>query len=218
MWSKWGAVSSGCFRLAKPLGHVANMTWKRTVVFTVSIIFMACVLLYTNTCKIVEVDNAIAKKRLQGSSEFVNRKLSEPEHSAAVVLPYQPTNQSNQPSGILPSYASRIFSYGSQALENENFTLLMMTYKRVNLVSDLLKHYCKLPHLDRVVIVWNDVDSPVPDDLKKTVCLVPIHYIVSKQNKLTNRFKPRPEIRTDCEFCTIFNISLASCFSKLCFK
>ena len=104
----------------------------------------------------------------------------------------------------LVGYISKIFNQKS-AYEKEGFTMIMLTYKRVKVLPKLLLHYCKARSLHKILVIWNDVESQVPQDILALAkqCQVPLVFIQEKENKLTNRFKPRPEIETECEPCNI---------------
>ena len=99
-------------------------------------------------------------------------------------------------------YASRIF-HSPPHLKQENFTIVMMTYRRYRALKMLLNHYCKVPSLDRIVVVWNDVETAISQEqlLENIDCPVSILLSISKENKLTNRYFPREEIRSDCKLC-----------------
>lgn len=98
-------------------------------------------------------------------------------------------------------YISKIFNQES-VFEKEGFTMIMLTYKRVKVLSKLLLHYCKVRSIRKILVIWNDVGSQIPQDILALVkqCDVTLEFIQEKENKLTNRFKPRPEIETECEF------------------
>lgn len=95
-------------------------------------------------------------------------------------------------------YFRKIFSIdSSKSLETEQFTILTMTYKRPSLLKILIPHYCSTgPRLHKILIIWNDIDTDIPQELKQITCEVQLHFIVSKENKLTNRFIPYQEIET----------------------
>ena len=102
-------------------------------------------------------------------------------------------------------YSSRIFR-SPVDLEREKFTIVMMTYRRYKALKFLVKHYCRVPSLDRIVVVWNDLETAVSKEqlLEDADCSsVPILLSISKENKLTNRYLPREEIKTDCESVTL---------------
>ena len=105
-------------------------------------------------------------------------------------------------SSVLSRYAAKIFSKPETDLENEKFTIVMTTYKRNEILQKVLNHYCKTPQLDKIIVIWNNVGTPVPGFLLdiSTSCAVPLKFIEETENKLTRRFRPRPEIETDCTY------------------
>ena len=94
----------------------------------------------------------------------------------------------------------QMFSNHNIDLDTEQFTIVIMTYKRVKLLQTLIPHYCRTgKYLNKIVIIWNDVDSSIPQDLLEYNCEVSLVYIKPKKNRLTNRFILYPEIETDGE-------------------
>jgi len=85
--------------------------------------------------------------------------------------------------------------------EKNNFTIVIQTYKRVKTLPNLLLHYCKTKNLSKIIVIWNDVGNKIPESILtvNNQCTVPIVFTEETVNKMTNRFKPRPEIETDCE-------------------
>lgn len=95
----------------------------------------------------------------------------------------------------------QMFSNHNIDLDTEQFTIVIMTYKRVKLLQTLIPHYCRTgKYLNKIVIIWNDVDSSIPQDLLEYNCEVSLVYIKPKKNRLTNRFILYPEIETDAIF------------------
>ena len=117
-----------------------------------------------------------------------------PEHRRISVA-YQQSTEKH-----LVGYTSKVFNQES-AYEKEGFTMIMLTYKRVMVLPKLLLHYCKAKSLRKILVIWNDVESQVPQDILDLAnkCQVTLEFIQEKENKLTNRFKPRPEIETECK-------------------
>ena len=75
----------------------------------------------------------------------------------------------------------------------------------------LLLHYCRAKSLRKILVIWNDVESQIPQDILNLAnkCQVSLEFIREKENRLTNRFKPRPEIETECKLLTV-NLKYAS--------
>ena len=96
---------------------------------------------------------------------------------------------------------NRIFVNPSIDLSTEQFTIVILTYKRVALLRMVIPHYCDTgSKLHKVVVIWNDVGTSIPNDIENHSCAVPLVFIKSKENKLTNRFIPYPEVETDGMF------------------
>lgn len=83
-------------------------------------------------------------------------------------------------------------------LETEKFTLLMLTYKRTAILRKLLAHYCETgPRLDKILIIWNDIETPIPTDVRETLCSAKLDFIIPSANKLSNRYYPYDKIKTE---------------------
>lgn len=82
----------------------------------------------------------------------------------------------------------------------ETCTLVVMTYKRATILSKVLNHYCKISFLEKILIIWNDPEQWVSPMLRSWTrrCSRKLVFIEAKANKLTNRYVPREEIKTDC--------------------
>ena len=121
-----------------------------------------------------------------------------PEVESEVV---QQTVVDKQTPFVLQKYYSELFRHVEIDYENERCTLVMLTYKRIGTLPELLTHYCKVQYLENILVIWNDVGTPVPQnllDLSKS-CETKLQFIREKENRLSNRFKPRPEIETECK-------------------
>ena len=105
------------------------------------------------------------------------------------------------PDGI-DKYAHEIFVQSRDPSLAKMCTMVMLTYRRDRVLTFLLNHYCKVRSLHKIIVIWNDVDRSIPDDIldvKDNCVMTDLLFIREKENKLTNRFKPRPEIETDCK-------------------
>ena len=95
-------------------------------------------------------------------------------------------------------YFRALFGPSSVPLDKEQFTILTMTYKRPKLLQILIPHYCSCgERLHKIVIVWNDIESDIPQYLRDIECEVILEFIIAKENKLTNRFIPYSQIETE---------------------
>ena len=94
----------------------------------------------------------------------------------------------------------------------EEFTMIMLTYKRVKMLSKLISHYCSAKRLQKILVIWNDVDSVIPHHILElnNSCQTRLEFVQEKENKLTNRFKPRPQIETDCKLLVEYDPELES--------
>lgn len=100
--------------------------------------------------------------------------------------------------GPLDYYKSSILEVPK---EEEKFTMILMTYKRVKTLPALLLHYCETKFLSKIIVIWNDIGSEIPQnilDVNKT-CRVRVVFIKETNNSMNNRFKPRKEIETQCK-------------------
>ncbi|KAH8311749.1 hypothetical protein KR044_007870, partial [Drosophila immigrans] len=81
----------------------------------------------------------------------------------------------------------------------EQFTIVILTYERSQLLMRLLSSLQGLPHLHKVVVVWNSPQPPL-DDLSWPVVGVPVSVVRAPRNSLNNRFLPFDVIETEAVF------------------
>lgn len=132
------------------------------------------------------------------SNEVVSTRKALPKTSR--MDQFETTQNASVVPKHLQNYVSKIFQPKFD-VENEEFTMIMLTYKRVKMLSQLITHYCGIKRLHKLLVIWNDVDSAIPQsilDLTHT-CHTRLEFVKEKENKLTNRFKPRSEIETECK-------------------
>ena len=93
---------------------------------------------------------------------------------------------------------------------SDTFSLIILTFNRSDILFRVLNHYCSMAHLEKVVVVWNNVNQAPP--VKRWEELgphpVPVRFIVQRENKLRNRLQPFPEIQSAGLFehgCVIFH-------------
>ena len=73
---------------------------------------------------------------------------------------------------------NKIFVNPKIDIDSEQFTIVILTYKHVSLLRMVIPHYCSMgPRLQKVVIIWNDVGTKIPEDLKKMQCAVPLECL-----------------------------------------
>ena len=55
-------------------------------------------------------------------------------------------------------------------LPEEQFTIVMQTYRREGLLRKVLPHYCNMSLVNRILVVWNNINTSVPLDLYSLEC------------------------------------------------
>ncbi|XP_058880737.1 exostosin-like 3 isoform X2 [Acipenser ruthenus] len=78
----------------------------------------------------------------------------------------------------------------------EQFTVVMLTYEREEVLMNSLERLNGLPYLNKVVVVWNS-PKPPSDDLLWPDIGVPIMVVRTEKNSLNNRFLPWDAIETE---------------------
>ncbi|XP_030054563.1 exostosin-like 3 [Microcaecilia unicolor] len=78
----------------------------------------------------------------------------------------------------------------------EQFTVVMLTYEREEVLMNSLERLNGLPYLNKVVVVWNSPKLPSEDLLWPDIG-VPIMVVRTEKNSLNNRFLPWAEIETE---------------------
>ena len=83
----------------------------------------------------------------------------------------------------------------------DNYTVLLITYKREDILPRVFDFHCKNKFIDRIIVIWNNIDEPnIPSHLLKYKCAVEILFKHATVNSLNNRFFPYPEIRTEGQY------------------
>jgi alpha-1,4-N-acetylglucosaminyltransferase EXTL3 len=78
----------------------------------------------------------------------------------------------------------------------EQFTVVILTFEREAVLINAISRLKGLPHLNKVVVVWNSPHSP-PEDLHWPDIGVHVHVIKTSHNSLNNRFLPYDAIETE---------------------
>ncbi|XP_023287673.1 exostosin-3 isoform X2 [Orussus abietinus] len=78
----------------------------------------------------------------------------------------------------------------------EQFTIVMLTYEREQVLIHSLARLYGLPYLNKVLVVWNSPRPPM-EDLRWPDIGVPIQIIKAPRNSLNNRFLPFDAIETE---------------------
>lgn len=78
----------------------------------------------------------------------------------------------------------------------EQFTIVILTYEREQVLMNSLNSLHGLPYLNKVVVVWNSPRPPL-QDLRWPEIGVPVHVVKGSRNSLNNRFLPYEAIETE---------------------
>ncbi len=81
-------------------------------------------------------------------------------------------------------------------VKEQLFTVIILTYKRLNKLIQSLNHYGHFRCVHRILVIWNDVNTEIPEKLTQDAYGAPVIFFKSKTNQLRNRFLPRKEIET----------------------
>jgi len=83
--------------------------------------------------------------------------------------------------------------------EQSRFTVILQTYNRTDILVRLLNHYSAVARLDKIIVVWNNIDELPPFELwmKFAPHPVPVVFLKQEENKMRNRLKPFSEIETE---------------------
>lgn len=140
-------------------------------------------------------------------------------HSNATVSIHSPTTSAVYPwyttvQGTMAGSLDEFTRYSSwinsvNDTQQENCTMVMMTYRRVEILPKILMHYCNVLQLQRIIVVWNDINSTIPmnvTDLTNS-CRADLLFVMSEKNYLTNRYIPRKELETDCKYSHVIGYS-----------
>ena len=95
--------------------------------------------------------------------------------------------------------------------EQNRFTIILQTYNRTDILVRLLNHYSAVARLDKIIVVWNNIDELPPFELwmKFAPHPVPVVFLKQEENKMRNRLKPFSEIETKgvCLQCSTVIVS-----------
>ena len=83
------------------------------------------------------------------------------------------------------------------------YTIVVMTYKRDDLLKRFLMHYNQksFPQLEKIVVIWNNIGIPLNENtlIPNGPDAAPIIFIIPKINTLRNKMIPHPEVTTNGE-------------------
>uniref|UniRef100_A0A7I4YDR4 Exostosin and EXTL2 domain containing protein n=1 Tax=Haemonchus contortus TaxID=6289 RepID=A0A7I4YDR4_HAECO len=77
----------------------------------------------------------------------------------------------------------------------EQFTVVLLTYNRDAVLAASLERLHRIPYLNKVIVIWNNVDREPLGAWPRLH--VPVEFIKVSKNSLNNRFVPWDRIRTE---------------------
>lgn len=104
---------------------------------------------------------------------------------------------SSNPCNCSSSQSQYLYPFSSFRDKIEvSFSIIILTYNRTDLLLRLLNHYCAMPHLERIVVVWNCLEMAPPAEEWEQLGPhpVPVEFKVQQENRLRNRLQVFPEI------------------------
>ena len=80
----------------------------------------------------------------------------------------------------------------------DSFSIIILTYNRTDLLLRLLNHYSAMPHLERIIVVWNSQDMAPPVEAWSQLGPHPVsvEFKVQRENRLRNRLQVFPEVKS----------------------
>eukprot|EP01079_Euglenida_sp_SAG-EU17-18_P008493 gene8493-1519_t len=93
-------------------------------------------------------------------------------------------------------------SLSSSTGTNRGLTLVLLAYSRLEHLPRSMKHYASCPSVSHVLIVWNNVDQPPEEAIRKTAEAeaaahgVPVTIVPQQANTLNNRYFVHDKIQT----------------------
>nr|XP_061795368.1 exostosin-like 2 [Nerophis lumbriciformis] len=105
----------------------------------------------------------------------------------ALTVLHRPHNDSTEKPGDLT------------VVKQDGFTLIIQTFKRDDILVKVLKRCLAVPHLQKILIVWNNINKPPSQKLRDSLGphRTPIIFLEQKVNSMQNRLQPFSEIQTD---------------------
>lgn len=172
-------------------------------------VWSVCITVWVVMLSVHNMDLKKCKRNKQTTSTII----TSPWHSPGASTPHSTQAASLNVENRLLHYHSQIFHWSDDSLEKCTLVLLILQEKAV---IPLLKHYCGITILKRILLVWNNLDAAVPLAFKQWVkiCKSGLKLIQPHTPKLTNRYLPWQEIETDCKLYR-YHCVLASYYTFL---
>lgn len=84
--------------------------------------------------------------------------------------------------------------------------VILLTYNRDAVLSASLERLNRMPYLNKVIVIWNNIDREPPLSWPKLH--VPVEFLKMTKNSLNNRFVPWDRIKTEAVFSLDDDIDL----------
>ena len=111
------------------------------------------------------------------------------------------TLNTTSPSIPAPCYhvprTQSLSSFFTTNYTSEKFTIVVPTYKRNYCIYSSLRHYCKMQHVAKIIVLWNNLGEAIPRYLKKIRCKAELKYMPMRENRMTTRYILFPDIQTE---------------------
>lgn len=134
---------------------------------------------------------------LDAFNRYYKTKLNVVHFSEFKISPWNETDKQQASQVSLNFEPVLPFSQNeSHPTANEQFTVIILTYKRLTSLKKSLVNLNGLRSVNKTIVVWNDVSSK-PPDFKDITLTYPVEVVVPKKNSLNNRFFIYEQIQTD---------------------
>ena len=60
----------------------------------------------------------------------------------------------------------KVTTMKSLSLSSEEFTIVLLTYNRIEKMLRIIQKLSGLSQLNQVIVIWNNLENPYPSDLK----------------------------------------------------
>ena len=158
-------------------------------------------LLYAKTYHSCHVDYFTSPIEKRDTGESRVRQITDATHAASVeswtMKTEPPVTIAPCKEPTTPNISNSCVVFQNNSLSMDKFSIIIPTFKRVELLKKVLNNYCSLhTHVDTVVVVWNNLREAIPNEILNFSCQV--NLVIKKQtvNSLNNRFILYPEIKT----------------------
>ncbi|CAM1331169.1 EXT2 (predicted) [Pycnogonum litorale] len=84
-----------------------------------------------------------------------------------------------------------------RGIEDDGFTAVILMYDRLQSLYEVIERISLVPSLSKIIVVWNNQRKSPPPLSKWPKIGRPLKVIRTKENKLSNRFYPYDEIKTE---------------------